>query len=791
MEGFAAFGIPSSAWTSLVHFLHVRGANAASTLDAVTRNALNSAMLIVSSELGRSLEKLKPLRRWCKSLELSTIDGIECLCHVVGGDALKVIPSDLHELFILGALLEVLFGATSCDRELPKYYADRVMACLSRAQLLAGSKASGAIARAHVDTVLASLRMSDNTNAEVSGELTSLPALLFRARRARDVAQARATSRTLAAQGLGLYPRKWITPPSSNMQQSAAMCFKAFHAGNVGAIILPLHVAEQLLKTHVFVTEWKLAVRRTEFRRDGSVYIVWKCFRSAAAQSTTSSAASTCVPTTSAGDAAADGAAENATVPASKEAHTHGTVLAATMAAAHALAGLGVASVAHESDAISVGNALGAVLRKMKAVHAAHTPLGVGCQFKIIMYVPLSPHVKHVVLVSQGGHTGHAPGSLDDSRHMAHHPSVEHEIPASSTPALASEVTPTRWSRELLKEHVAVIESNVARAAVATSSGGTPARGARGRNGAVDVMVANRLGVPLEDVEPSRATASPVPVVQQAWCTCAQKSRPPLISGNVADDGDGPRWVLRCDGPGAWAPCDYGTAFHASCLHIGDDDAARFAASEAPWRCAACLRDAEQRGSDDVSSDEDDEEQELVGAARSRGATTETPASGDLPSVFRRVTKLRERQLASAAFRGALEAASTEGGDLDPFTVMTRAEKRVYHDRYGVEFGTRVGSSGNVSHATRVGASTGAATASVATASLLQPTASAAATYVGVVVGTEAAIAVPVTNDVAHSLSPCTGVIMRAAATQPQSSPQDQGRDTVRHSTRALKRSRS
>ena len=287
--------IPIAAWHALIDFLSSRP-NGASKLDPHAKRKLGIVMEFLLPGVGNSDNdaRYKKLRDLCKSFQLqrsavsSASAGVVVWCDGAGLSSLatgipnfayKVVPAELHELFVLGALLHVHYGSfdvvkgtkvLSPHHTLP----GKVMACLAEAGIFARAH-GGAISPAYVKRTLQELRRAD---VEDVNSTISVTALLHRLSAAQVRAQKMGILTSLATPGFGLYPDAWVTPPSAALPAAAA--FIAFHEGKRPSVVVRKATAVALLKSHVFQAVDELVARQIYFRADGAVSITLRCFRS-------------------------------------------------------------------------------------------------------------------------------------------------------------------------------------------------------------------------------------------------------------------------------------------------------------------------------------------------------------------------------------------------------------------------------------------------------------------------------------------------------------------------------
>ena len=347
----------------------------------------------------------------------------------------------------------------------------------------------------------------------------------------------------------------------------------------------------------------------------------------------------------------------------------------------------------------------------------SRTPLHVDCPFKVVLHVPLSPLVDHVIMTRHGQHQWHVPGSFDDRRRMSIHSSalVRIAVDGGNThmAKLASEVNEELQCRlkKLEDVHNNSINGNIARQPVAPMDGGTPARGARARHGAHHTAVTARLGLQLLDKAMVSASVPIAPVSVSAHCVCGQLRSIPGESGE-ADVGTDPAgenlWVLLCDGVGGLDQrCKYGQAFHATCLGIDADTAQRIADGQRQdeprvWRCEPCSTAALAA---ELSNDIDD--QAAADIEDDGGEFSFKSLNGEVPPALRAIQHLHKLKKERDVHDNALQSAARECGDVDPYTLLTEpvaCELRRYykHDfgltQHGALYDTdaagRAGSSG-------------------------------------------------------------------------------------------------
>ena len=334
-------GFTSKAWPALRAFLQARQ-RGVDNLDALSdvnvrslspeatsklKALLDAALIDVPDDAPRSRRDSErtSLRNLCMKLRLQQADtgtGFVVISDgtnspsslAIAGSTKrysKVVPTDLHRLLSLGALLEVLRGSfkepedgddakrkkekqppvkaaqseptaevqpvvhaplKQLDKRVPPALSDQVVMCLQHAGLFAGGKCNGAIAPSLVQRLLSELRRDTRSSI-------SIPALIREVVAARSGAQSLSSDSSLAAPGFGLYPGSWVIPPSATEHMEAATLFQQFHGGTRMSIIVPKSVVVHLLKSHVFLNHWELVVRNVIFRTDASVCVVYRCFR--------------------------------------------------------------------------------------------------------------------------------------------------------------------------------------------------------------------------------------------------------------------------------------------------------------------------------------------------------------------------------------------------------------------------------------------------------------------------------------------------------------------------------
>ena len=309
-------GFSSKAWAALRVFLQARqrGVDNLDTLSDVNvrslppdassklKAILDATLIGVSEDVPKSRRDSDrtSLRNLCMKFRLQEVDtgtGIIVVSDGVNSPSSlaiarsakrysKVVPTDLHRVFALGAVLEVLHGSfkepEDTEKEkgrepppikrIPAALSDQVILCLQRAGLFAGGKYNGAITSTFVQRLLSELRRHSHCSI-------SVPALIREISAARTSAELLSTEYSLAVPGFGLYPNTWVIPPLVTKHMEATALLHRFLGGMRMSIVVPKAVAVSLLKRYLHLERWEHVVRNVIFRTDASVVVMYRCFR--------------------------------------------------------------------------------------------------------------------------------------------------------------------------------------------------------------------------------------------------------------------------------------------------------------------------------------------------------------------------------------------------------------------------------------------------------------------------------------------------------------------------------
>ena len=295
---------------------------------------------------------------------------------------------------------------------------------------------------------------------------------------------------------------------------------------------------------------------------------------------------------------------------------------------------------------------------------SSRSPLYVNRLFKIVLHVPLSPLVDHVMLSRLGCHENYFSGDDDARRRMAIHSSALVKIAVDRGSTYMADMTNEKLERRLeILEKIdkEFIKGSSMMQPAAPMNCDIVAHGALA-HGAQHTAVAARRGLPLLDEIMHSASAPAVPVTSSAHCVCGRLQFIP----DHSVEADAGVWVLLCDGvSGLHQQCKYGQAFHAACLGIDADTAQRIVDGQrreepCAWRCESCSAAVH---------------------------SAELPHEAHEPSTLRVIQQLQKLSEERDAHDNALQAAVREGGDVDQYTVLTEPVARELSRYYNYEFG--------------------------------------------------------------------------------------------------------